>query len=165
MAKRLAQFPEKSASEKTKSDIAELKSDYDAVKEKMTQAQGHFDTLVKLLDGDKRTEFTAMVKVLKSELNPEAMPRLETFLGQAAQAERDRAMKKSTPGAAELLSLAVTGWLLGNASAEAVPDRALQLWEARNLVLEYQKDAPGKRELRLSAYLARPRCRWMRSCR
>ena len=75
-------------------------------------------------------------------------------MGQAAQAERDRAMKKSTPGAAELLSLAVTGWLLGNASAEAVPDRALQLWEARNLVLEYQKEAPGKRELRLSAYPA-----------
>ena len=65
MAKRLAQFPEKSASEKTKSDIAELKSDYDAVKEKMTQAQGHFDTLVKLLDVEKRKEFTEMVKVLE----------------------------------------------------------------------------------------------------
>src|SRR5262249_52522817 len=39
----------------------------------------------------------------------------------------------------QLLSLGVTGWLLGGRSAETKPEFAWQLWLARKLVMEYQK--------------------------
>src|SRR5262249_39803695 len=39
---------------------------------------------------------------------------------------------------AELLSLAVTGWLLGGAAAETKPETAVRLWKTCQLVLRYQ---------------------------
>src|SRR5262249_18276507 len=64
--------------------------------------------------------------------------RLDSFLGQARQAERQKAAgKKASKKPDELLALAMTGWLLGSPSAEASPDRAASLWKTRRMMIEY----------------------------
>src|SRR5205823_3759612 len=70
---------------------------------------------------------------IQNELTLESVGRLEAFVNFAKQAERD-AKAEQTPE--QLLSLAVTGWLLGNVSAEAKVESAVRLWRARQLLLE-----------------------------
>jgi pimeloyl-ACP methyl ester carboxylesterase len=75
---------------------------------------------------------------IQNELTLESVGRLEAFVNLAKQAERD-SKAEQTPE--QLLSLAVTGWLLGNVSAEAKVESAVRLWRARQLLLEYQRTA------------------------
>ncbi|HEY1861135.1 MAG TPA: PHB depolymerase family esterase [Gemmataceae bacterium] len=71
--------------------------------------------------------------------------RLEAFRTQAEQAERQRAPGKAPDlGPEQLLALAVTGWLMGNTAAEAKPEAAKRLWEARQFVLKYQNTEDAK---------------------
>jgi hypothetical protein len=69
------------------------------------------------------------------------LDRLETFLSVApAAAERLRQGKKAEAGQAaeEVLAVAVSGWALGNKSADSNVEVALRLWKARQFVLSYQ---------------------------
>jgi predicted esterase len=80
--------------------------------------------------------------------------RLETFLTQAKQEERLR-IAKLPPGLqpAELVSLAVTGWLVGNTAAETKPAVAIKMWLAREFVMKYQRTAdPTDRKKLLEAW-------------
>ena len=73
-------------------------------------------------------------------MTPEDARRLEAFLSLAQQAERDQKLKKKpAQNPAQLLSLAVTGWLQGKDSAEAKPEAARRLWAARQFVLEFSR--------------------------
>src|SRR5262249_6618832 len=77
--------------------------------------------------------------------------RLDLFLTQAQQYERDKKQNtKSDMQPEQLVSLAVTGWLLGGRSAETKPEFARQLWLARKLVIEHHKivGAEARRRLR-----------------
>ncbi len=73
------------------------------------------------------------------ELNEDTVGRLEVFLSQAAAF--DLALKnKQKPkyqSTEQLLSLAVTGWVLGNGAAEEKVSAARELWQARQLLLDY----------------------------
>lgn len=95
--------------------------------------------------GDKVTERELLAEAaatILGELHPDTVGRLEAFLSLAQQAERARQQSRTpdqTPD--QLLALAITGWLLGGGSAEAMPDAAAKLWKARRLVLEYQTTA------------------------
>jgi predicted esterase len=87
-----------------------------------------------------REVFEEAAKVISKELNEDTLPRLAGFLGMAAQAQRDRAKrKKPRHDTEQLLSLAVSGWLMGNDTAETNVVTAMQLWAARKFVLAYQK--------------------------
>jgi pimeloyl-ACP methyl ester carboxylesterase len=71
--------------------------------------------------------------------------RLEAFRTQADQAARRiKNCQKPDHTPAELLSYAVTGWLLGNSSAEANVQAAEKLWRGRRFLLDYQKTADAK---------------------
>jgi hypothetical protein len=133
----LATFPEKDASENTATDFRSLKATVDGTLRK------HVETL-RLLDlvaGDLKDAPEGLAPALagvRAELHPDRTDRLEAFLGQAQQAERQRKAGGSptvSPGA--LASLAITGWLLGGPSAEAKPETALKLWRTRELILKY----------------------------
>src|SRR5262249_7761902 len=68
--------------------------------------------------------------------------RLDSFLSLSAQAERDRKQgRKPTSSPTDLLSLAVSGWLLGRDAAETNFQNAQKLWQSRQFVLKYQKTA------------------------
>jgi pimeloyl-ACP methyl ester carboxylesterase len=80
--------------------------------------------------------------------------RLEAFLDQARQAQQQqKAGKTPTLDPSQLLSLAVTGWLLGSPAAEAKPAAALRLWQGRQMALDYlQAAGQGQRQQVLAGY-------------
>jgi predicted esterase len=71
--------------------------------------------------------------------------RLEAFRTQADESARQiKNCRKPEHAPAELLSYAVTGWLLGNSSAEANVETAKKLWRGRQFLLKHQKTVDAK---------------------
>ena len=135
--KRLENFPEKDAENKVLADLTEMRADYNAVQKKITEVERHLELLPTLVAPAQQALFKGMAREIKNELTPDNIARLDTFLGQAAQAERQRQAGQTPTDAVDVLALAVTGWLLGSPSAEAKPARAVQLWTAREMILRY----------------------------
>jgi predicted esterase len=146
--KMLAEFSTVGATDKMIAELEELKADYE-----------NTDRLLKdtarLLDKARQDGAThrvlaeAAIKIGK-ELNFENVGRLDAFLGQARQAERfQKKGKKSDLNAEQLLSLAVSGWLMGSASAETSPETALRLWRGREMVRKYLRteDETGRKQM------------------
>src|SRR5262249_37254822 len=78
--------------------------------------------------------------------------RLEPFRTLARQAEQDRKSNRPTVHQpADLLALAVSGWVLGKDSAEAKVATAERLWRARELVLAFQRTAAADERQKLIA--------------
>jgi hypothetical protein len=152
----LADFPEKDAAEEVAAEARELRASVDAAAERLAEARRHLTRLaeeVKNVGGPPALAMAAWV--IAGELHPDRLGRLDAFLGQAQQAERQRqAGRTPEVGPASLVSLAVTGWLLGNPAAEAKPETAVRLWRARELVLAYLRAATEpERQRLLAAYL------------
>jgi hypothetical protein len=75
-----------------------------------------------------------------AEVHPDSAGRLEDFVQQAEQAERERAQKQEPSKSADvLLALAVSGWVKGKGAGSEQGTTALRLWAAREFVLEYQR--------------------------
>jgi dienelactone hydrolase len=157
--KRLAKFTEKDAPEDVLASYREIKAEYAGVKERADQVKAYLDDLTKKIEKIE-PKFAEAAKAILDDLTPETLPRLETFLSQAKQAERQlKAKKKPDLAPTELMSLAVTGWLLGNGAAEATPGVALQLWRTRQMLIDYLRDDSGvnggrERKKMLAAYLS-----------
>jgi pimeloyl-ACP methyl ester carboxylesterase len=140
--KRLADFPEKDASEQTLAALREVRTAVGATADKVDQATKFLKELPEEVPAAQREQFTQMARAILSELHPDTVGRLNEFVTQARQtAEQRQKGEKVETGPAELLSLATTGWLLGNASAEARPESALRVWRAREMVLAYLRGA------------------------
>ncbi len=102
-----------------------------------------------------RALFTEAVEAIGQELNLDTLARLETFLAYAQQFDRELKQKKKTSQTAEeVLALAITGWLQGDVVALPDVKMAQLLWQARKLVLEYEKTSEaGARQELLAAFL------------
>jgi predicted esterase len=157
LQKQLADFPTQGTDEKLLARVRALKAKYEAANEAMAQARRLIEGLlprVKIVEDRKVLEQAAAV--ILSEMNvgdflPPAgswgfslerlrFQRLDSFLSLALQAERDQKNGRApTNNPSELLSLAVSGWLLGKNSAETKFETAQKLWRARQFVLQYQK--------------------------
>src|SRR4029078_10204298 len=92
--------------------------------------------------GARRTD--ALVEAgerVAAELHPDTTGRVDLFLNLATQAEQQRKAGKS-PGVPveQLIALAVTGWLKGKNGAEPNVDAAVRLWQARQMLLDYQNE-------------------------
>jgi hypothetical protein len=146
-------FPEKDLSEKV-SEVRDFKSEIEARLHRVTEAQRFLDELPKNVTDGNRQAFLDIAPVLKGELHPDGVGRLEAFLDQARQAQRQqKAGQTPTLDASQLLSLAVSGWLLGNTGAESKPTRALRLWRGRQVAMDYLKaTAQGQRQQVLAGY-------------
>jgi hypothetical protein len=156
---RLASFPEDNVPEDTLASFRELKSDYEGVKDRAEQTGKYLEALLAKVarDNDNNAAmYSEAVKAIKDDLYYDSLARLETFLSQARQAERqEKAGKKPDLNASELLALALTGYYLGNGAAEANPPAAARLWRTRKFLIEYlQTTGAGAREKLLNAYLA-----------
>src|SRR5262249_27795213 len=146
----IAGFPEKYATEQMRSDLRALRARYHRTVTRLEQAEKHLAACAKEVTEPKHKLLAEAAGALLKELHYDNVERLDAFLGQAAQAERLKARKKKPElGPAQLLALAVSGWLLGSPSAESSPQVAMSLWKTRQLVLDYQKadDAGGRRKL------------------
>jgi hypothetical protein len=137
--KQLAEFPN-DAPEAALAIVRPLRDRYEKSTEQLKQARRFLQELP--LDVGIPAQgrlFTEAAAAILADLNHDNVGRLESFVQQAAQAERLRKQKKKPDlTSAEILARAVSGWLLGDASAESDVEVARRLWQARQLVLKYQ---------------------------
>lgn len=149
--KRLAEFPEQ-ADEKVLSRVRALQAKYEAANENLKQARHCLEDLSSRLAVPAQRElFKQAVSAILGELtlddflpdayaNKAQLQRLDSFLGFAQQAERARqAGRVPAQSPAQLLSLAVSGWLLGKDASEDKIEVAHRLWVNRQFLLEYQR--------------------------
>jgi predicted esterase len=136
--KELADFSTKDVPEKMVAEIEELKAEYETTDQLLTEARRLLDEARRQATGADSKLLAEAAAVLRADLNFENVNRLDAFLGQARQAERfQKQRKKSDITPEQLLSLAVSGWLLGSASAETNPETAVRLWRGREMILTY----------------------------
>jgi predicted esterase len=156
VSKRLADFPTKGVPEAMIAQVDELKSEYETNERLLKETS-------RLLDKARREATSAHGRLLAeaaafigANLGFENVGRLDAFLGQARQAERlQKKGKKSEVGPEQLLSLAVSGWLMGSASAETSPETAVRLWRGQEMVRKYLRtDDPENRKAILQAHKA-----------
>jgi len=157
--KQLAHFPEAWAADKALVQLRTLKSKYEAAEEAVTTARRLLKELPEQVSpASQKTLFAEAAAAIQAELNLDNYERLETFVKLAKQAERDR--KESRPVTqtpADLLALAVSGWLLGSSSAEAKAETGIRLWNARKFVQEYQKTASANARATMLAHFEKNR--------
>jgi hypothetical protein len=161
--KLLASFPRDVEDARVAAEVRALREQYDTADAGLRRARALLKDLPsQLTDGNQRALFAEAAEAIAAEVTydhvfkkPGAVVggRLEPFLKQAERAEAQRKEGKGEVKPGELQSLAVTGWLLGAASAETSPETARRLWRARKMVLEYQKThRPAAREKLLADY-------------
>src|SRR5262245_51267407 len=127
----------KLAPEKAVLELQSIKNKYDTAKEKMRQAEHHLKELPGRLTSDPGKVFATASRDIAQNLHIDALPRLETFLVYAQQHERELKEKgKASQPPEEVLSLALTGWMRGDAAAETDPKIARALWQLRSLLLD-----------------------------
>lgn len=138
---RLATVPVDSQDESSQSRTRALAAKYDELNTRYTAARKLItDLFERLSDEGQRRFFGDVLPILLRELNLESAARLETFVTQAQQAERERAKKRADAQTPEqLLALAVTSWVLGPNVAEAKFESAQRLWNTRLFLLQYQE--------------------------
>jgi predicted esterase len=135
------------ANEKYAPIIHELKNKYEALGEKLKNAKELLDGIAAKLS--TKSPWAGALEAIGEGLNFDTVERVDTFLTYAQQHLRElKENRKPTQSAEEVLSLAVTGWLHGNAAAEADPKMATNLWRARDLALYYLKtdDQPAREQ-------------------
>jgi pimeloyl-ACP methyl ester carboxylesterase len=162
--KLLKDFPADGADDQTQAEVRALKARYDAADTALKRAKELLTDLPKKVGvGDDPAVFAEAAAAVAAEMSLDSFVkkgeneegRLERFMTQAAQAERFAKQNLPHLREAELLSLAVTGWLLGPAAAETKPDTARRVWQARRLVTAYRKAAAGDRATLLKDYEAK----------
>jgi hypothetical protein len=153
--KALADFAARDVPESILADLRERRAEYARTDARLKDAARYLTDCARGVKEPKHKPLVAAAAVIRGDLHPSNVDRLDAFLGQARQAERQRARKREAElSPAQLLSLAVSGWLLGSPSAEARPDAALSLWRTRRLVLDYLKESSETdRRALLAAYL------------
>jgi dienelactone hydrolase len=152
---RLAEFPQEGVEEKLLDRVRALQAGYEAGNLNLALARRYLQELpAQIGDPSQRQLFSEMAAAIRTDLSHDTVGRLDAFLGLAQQAERERRQDKQPElGPDQLLALAVSGWLLGNSSAEAKVDTARRLWRTRAFVLAYQRMAnPADRRGALYEY-------------
>lgn len=152
--KHLQNFP-KEATDRQQARMLTIKDAYEKGEESLTAARRFLKELPpKAFPEAHKQIFTEAAQAILRELNNDNYQRLETFVTFAKQAERDQKQGRTpmhTPS--DLLALAVSGWVLGNGSAEAKAEAGIRLWRARQFIQEYQRtDAVGLRQRLLNGY-------------
>ena len=141
VAKRLAEFPTQNVPDRVLLDVRELEGRLKATVGLVDQVGAALDEQVMGVKTATGRSLASAVAEIRKELHTANVARLDAFLGQVKEVARRKARGKPAQMTTEqLLSLAVSGWLLGSSSAEARPEAAVNLWKTRQMVLEYQLD-------------------------
>ncbi len=154
--KLLEDFPSKDVPEKQTATVEELKHEYQEAELLLNET---VRLLKKVREGSRGADNSVLreaAEVIQDELDFDHVARLDAFLGQARQAERlQKAGKNAEISPEQLLSLAISGWLLGTASAETSVETARRLWRGRDMVLRYlQSEVADKRRQIVQQHLA-----------
>jgi hypothetical protein len=112
---------------------------YEGLNESLKQARRLLKELPEEVRVPEQRKFLSEVAdAITPDLNLDTVDRLDTFVKLSLQAEADRAAKR-TPinGPAQLLCLAVSGWVLGKDASDAKFDVSTRLWRTRQFLDEY----------------------------
>ena len=152
--KELATIPKMLLSKDKAVKVDGLKADYDELVRRYEAAKKYLEAIPAELRDDKFLFLCRAARAVEEEVQLDTAGRLETFVALAAQAERDRkAGRNPVHKPEELLAAAVTGWLMGKNAAETRVESAKNFWDARRLVLDYQRaDAYRDRQTLLADY-------------
>lgn len=133
--------------------VQEVKNKYEAARTKLQQARQALKEFPAKVVPSWRNFFAQAAQTISQGLNLDTLDRLETFLVYSQQYQRDFQEKRKLSHSPEgIMSLALTGWVLGDAAAEPEPKTALLLWRVRQLVLDYHKEGDdGKRGPQIQA--------------
>lgn len=146
--KQMEKFPKEFSDNKT---LRKLQSKYEEAEEKLALERRFLKELPPTVSPEAhRILYTEAAAAILRELNIDNHQRLDTFVALTKQAERDqKAGRPVKESPADLMALAVSGWLLGNGSAEAKAVSGIRLWNARKFIFEYIKTdtAPGRQQL------------------
>lgn len=165
-AELLAVFPERTAHTKEVARAAKVSADLKTSQERYDNARRLLRALIDEVSGrrpinalvgasgglaavcwqppkttsGKTLALASAAEEIYGELHPDSAIRIETFVTLATQAEaKRRAKQEPAKKPEELLATAVSGWVEGKNGATPIPDDALKLWTARELVLAYQR--------------------------
>lgn len=134
-------FPLRNASDKVLADLREVRTRLSSQADSLKQASAALAEWSKEAKGEEGRELARASGVIAKEVHPANVERLEAFLSQAREAARRKARgAEQALKPEELLSLAVSGFLLGSPSATTKPAVALNLWKTRVFALEYVRE-------------------------
>ena len=141
------QFPTEKIQTGTLRRIRDFIGEYDAYKDERERALMLLGELQgKIEDAGQRELLEALRSEVSEQLRYESLSRLRPFLKQSA----DEALKPD-----EKLSLAYSGWLLGENAAIESLSKTLNLWKARFLMLSYLRETDETKRQQLLADLTR----------
>jgi hypothetical protein len=152
--KILSRFPLKEIDARFAGEVTNLRSKFEASDRKIEQVRKHLSALLDRLAGPP--PFGDALFAVHDALSHDTIDRFDTFLSLATQHENEVAVKKRpTQNIEEILALAVSGFIMGNAAAEPSVAAAERFWNAREFVLEYLRthEAGGRRRA-LDLYLS-----------
>ena len=150
-ANGLKQFPKDGLPAKLSVKLDTIRVEYDAEQARFTLAIRLIDSLIPQATGTD-SDFLDAIGAVRKELHPDTADRLQLFVDLGEQAEKDaKALRKPSQTPAELLSLAISGWMLGKNAAEAKVPVATRLWKARRFALDYLNSASAAGRARLLA--------------
>jgi hypothetical protein len=155
--KWMADFPLKDADAQLQIDVREFKSNFEEADKKVDAAKRFLRELPKA-PGARSELLAQAAAAVADDAQVGDADRLDVFVSQAKQAERQRAggaPKSGQPpalGPDQLLALAVTGWLMGKGAEEPNPATAERLWTGREFVLKYLRAGRGDRAGLLSDF-------------
>ncbi len=131
-----------------------IKNYYATADQKLKDARRFLGVLPRKATPLQSDFFKEAAEAILAGLNCDTVGRLETFITQAQDWERAlKATRAPSCNPEELLSFAVSGWLLGDGAAERSVPTARTLWKARQLVLDSQRNAdPFARKQRAAAF-------------
>ena len=132
---------------------ANLKVDMTTLRVRLENTQKQYDkalhylmVLPDVVEGPSAEVLVDAAGHLRDELNYQSLDRLQPFVDLAEQAENAQKQGRVPSHKPEdLLAFAVTGWLLGPASAEGRPEVARKLWRARQFACEYVRTNTTRR--------------------
>ena len=132
--------------EKTQITITDLKNRYQTDNEKLAKIRKLFKDMMGR-GPMPRGYWLNCLDTIDGELNLDTLERLDTFTAFAEQHLRQVSQgMKPAQSVEEVLSLAVTGWHLGNIAAEPDVKVAQKLWKSRTFFVDYMKnELPAER--------------------
>ncbi len=135
-------------------EVASLRSKYETWDRQVGEVKKLLGAITGRLVGPPRPVFADALWAIRSEVGPDTIDRLEPFLTLAPQHEKELNSKQPpTNTDDEILSLAVTGWVLGREAAEPKVATAERYWDSREFVRAYLKThEPAERRRLLETY-------------
>jgi pimeloyl-ACP methyl ester carboxylesterase len=134
-------FPADGAAADVLGEVRDLLRLYETAIDGMQQVQRELEKLLdEVQDADLKAKLAPPVREVSEWLHVENLGQLEAFLSSVASDE---------VAPEHRLALAISGWLAGNAFAEANADRALRLWDGRDKILQYLREPSEGRRQRL----------------